>query len=222
VSTSEVAGQVALLLFGTANAFRHVDLEISFLATLLKFVRLQSLTEEETMALIQEPVHNKVPAVVAQKVYSETGGHPYLTQYILEELFKKTGGQVESATVEQVDAIINDFSTRGHMKRWFDRLEMLERNIYEHYLSKKRLNERELFAMGLMVEEENVRQLAEPSHIRDALDALLTGGFIRLVSQDIDAGREFELSGQMCARFYSDNYLVIRKNPFDQLDIFKS
>lgn len=74
------------------------------------------LTEEATMSLINEPTGNQLPVAVARIVAEYSGGHPFLTQYIMHFLCREG---LQQGNEESLGRIVDRFAhERDDFRQW--------------------------------------------------------------------------------------------------------
>jgi len=93
----KVQDHLGIKMAGSSDFYAKISEEGSPLRNILLKRLLPPLSEEETRVLIDEPTDGIVPAEVADEVVRQTGGHPFLTQYLMHYLWNSglTGADVE-------------------------------------------------------------------------------------------------------------------------------
>lgn len=114
ITNWEKGGRLALL----ATASREdLEMEIAdFGVTVMWFeiAPLRALREPEFQQLVREPIkepgHRLLPQI-ENRIWKETGGHPYLIQWIMYHLWQRHQGELSQTQDEDISAIIRQFHT---------------------------------------------------------------------------------------------------------------
>jgi nucleoside phosphorylase len=207
LSQPDFTGEVGLILAGTKKAFRAVESRDTSLARGLGRIMLQNLAREEALALIRPTAQDVVSAEVAERIWLETGGHPYLVQFIMRELVNQKRGEMASVERRDVRAILTELSGRRFLQTWYRNLDPLEVDIYGHFVWLHKLSKSELLDAELRLPGRgNVSagsRLANTWDVYDALDGLRSNGFI-VLPKEMSSEQVYELSGEFWARFYNE------------------
>lgn len=165
---------------------------------LISLVRMTALSESETRTLINLKSVSIMHADVEDRLVLETGGHPFLIQWFMENLFDECNGDLKLARIINIESLVNQFySERSECKRWFDKFNMLETEIYKHITNNER-SKNELANMGLRIIRDSRIESATGDEVSEALQNLFNSGFI---SQNISTMKYFA-SGQLLARYF--------------------
>lgn len=117
LSDSPVMDDIALVMVGATEMYLKV-LKVmkrdSPLKNILDKYKLLPLTHEATLALARKPNGERLPAVVAEAVWEQSGGQPCLTQFILHEIWDSRNGALEEATQDNVQAAVDTFDEITH------------------------------------------------------------------------------------------------------------
>ena len=107
-----------VVMAGSSHFLTDVKDSSSPLRNILTEYPLTALDLPSTRALITQPTANSLPRVVVNRVASQSGGHPFLTQFIMKKLWD---AGLENASVAQVDSIAADFDLeRNDFQHWVD------------------------------------------------------------------------------------------------------
>lgn len=89
------------------------------LMDVLEWRSLRCLSLSEARQLMEEPIHHEWPDSVVEKTYVETGGHPMLLQYVMQQVCGGMPGNAGDLT----DKAVQKFSSeRGwQFNEWWDR-----------------------------------------------------------------------------------------------------
>ena len=78
---------LSIIMAGASKFYREISSEGSPLHNVLEKRVLSTLDVEAALRLVAEPTQGKLSAGATQEVLTQTGGHPYLTQYIMHRLW---------------------------------------------------------------------------------------------------------------------------------------
>jgi hypothetical protein len=162
-----------------------------FFNVLSSILRLKPLTKEETFQLIQKPNEGRVAQDVAECVAIESGGHPFLVQYLMSRCLGLCQNDPAGLTCGHVqEAIEWFFDKRGDFEFWTSRFTAADDTVY-----------------ALIAECDREVQKAEViSKVGDwqvanhALSLLSHCGIIRETARN-----RFRYSGEMFRRWFSEN-----------------
>jgi hypothetical protein len=127
LSNSTIVDSLALVMAGSTAFHTQVAEKDSPLENILTRYSLNNLTHGETLALAREPNQGLFRADAAEEVWRQTGGHPCLVQFIMQELWR----DVAEATVENVQDIASTFPERlNHFESWRAALSPLAHAVY--------------------------------------------------------------------------------------------
>ncbi len=187
LSNSDIADSLALVMSGSTAFHTQVAEKDSPLENILTRYSLTNLTHEETLALSRAPNQDRLSQDVAEEIWTQTGGHACLAQFILYELWYI----MDQATVEDVQDIASEFSDQvDHFERWSDALGPLAHRVYG-WLSEQSESSRYT----------NIRQqfsTADGSELQRTLDMLTYHGLINI------AGRGRRTRYQIAGRMFCD------------------
>jgi hypothetical protein len=162
------------------------------LADILQWRNLHCLEFEDACDLMQQPVEREWPTSFLDLVYQETGGHPFLLQYVMQHVCN-TSNDTEELAKQAVRQAVNKFSKeRGwQFGEWWQRYctEMAQR-VY-HRLPDD----------GSTLP---LRALTLEFGSTEANEALEILQHVGLVAAD-DDGFAFRYTGEMFRRWYRDN-----------------
>ena len=86
--------------------------------------------KKQSFSLINNPTGGLVPSEVAQRVYREAGGQPFLLQYLMSMLCDR--GNLPELKVEDVlEACERFHRQRYDFDIWWEKLTAIDRKIYE-------------------------------------------------------------------------------------------
>jgi hypothetical protein len=201
--TSDLYGALRYLLIGrtTRSSFKvvmagshrfltQVRQEGSPLRNILTYHRLRVLDEGATHDLITRPPGGILLDEVVPAVAEQSGGHPFLTQYLMHHLWEQG---LERATPDTVRRIAAGFPhERGDFQDWADGLEDTGLRVYG------------VLAQGeTPLTEAQVRAALHPGplDLTQALEALCYHG---LVAPTAD-GTRYRIAGEMFRTWFAAN-----------------
>jgi hypothetical protein len=89
------------------------------LADILEWHRLRALSVEDASSLMQDPIDIKWSESFLERAYNETGGHPMLLQYIMQQV---CNGAPETAMTSLQQALLKfENSRRWQFNQWWSR-----------------------------------------------------------------------------------------------------
>lgn len=109
-----------VVMAGSHRFLTRVYLAGSPLENILQYHRLYAFDRPATEALIQQPTRQQTPPDVAEAVWAESGGHPFLVQYLMHTLCQR--GLAGSTAADVVDAAAEFLRSRSDFTRWLERL----------------------------------------------------------------------------------------------------
>lgn len=96
-----------LIMAGAYPFMAQVSKDGSPLHNIVKYFTLSNLSKDDTVDLIQKPTGLENSQTV-DEIYKSSGGHPFLTQFIMHHLFES----IDKATPDAVRTIAQDFCTQ--------------------------------------------------------------------------------------------------------------
>jgi hypothetical protein len=186
-----------------AGSYQEIDPNKpgSPLDNLLRMVDLHSFDVEQSLALINEPTQGKVPQEVARAVHVESGGHPFLLQFLMSELCEHTDWT--QLTIENVyNATLRFRWMRKDFERWWEKLSPTDKRVYEVFCQQRQASPDDLHRMMLNILAGGGRNvILNKPRILDSLRILRTMGLIR-EREDGELDAIYELAGQWYARWF--------------------
>lgn len=208
----------AMVFMGRYPFMTNLRDVVSPLVGLLEPIYLSSLSKASSLEIINWGLSAPCSENISERIITETGGHPLLLQWFMENLFNEYDGKLNHIHMESVEILINRFySERTECKRWFEKFTLLESQVYGH-LTNNVYSYMELSKMGLLdLNIEGKAELASEDQVMDALSNLWTSGFIvpTLNRKDVSTRKidpneiKYFASGQLMSRYYKNH---IEKN----------
>ncbi len=189
LSNSPIANNLALVMAGSTAFHTQVAEKDSPLENILTRYSLTGLTREETMDLACRPTRGHLSSDSAQEVWTQTGGHPCLVQFILHELWQ----DLPDVTPADVQDVAAHFGERtDHFERWYAALPPPAGSLYGW-----------LADQPGAVSYTDIRRAwldQDSSSVQRALDALSYHGLIQIIGR----GRrtQYAVSGSMFRDWY--------------------
>lgn len=105
INTSELRFFIALVITGFRELHDYAVVETEGMGSVLGnaayWTSLGVLTERECQQLITGPLHGPLSEQVAQAVYDQSGGHPFVTQYLMQQIWAPDLAQISEADVSK-------------------------------------------------------------------------------------------------------------------------
>jgi hypothetical protein len=198
---------LAYVIAGSHDELDSVRPAGSPLENILVLRRLHVFDEKQALALIQEPIKSQLAPEVAEQIYLESGGHPFLLQYIMYTLCEK--GSLGNLRVEDVYQTTKRFlNERRDFDSWWEMLGEVDRKVYEAFGGRSRRNSvSDLTRMMLSVPSQSGdarRVVIDRSMVTKALDVLGTTGLVRQV-----ADSTWERAGELFARWARNQFTLL-------------
>ena len=166
------------------------------LANVLTWKYLYLLNKEDTRRLVQEPTGMQFGSDVSETIWVETGGHPFLVQYLMHHLFEKAEEMGEKQAIEFAKSKFLEEHSITFRQWWFDHLEESERKIYRVLREKGKLSAAEITAV--------LRYRL--GAVKEYLRTLSYTGIVRK-----DEGEVFSTSGLMFDQWVEENDIIKEK-----------
>ena len=178
-----------VVLSGSHRFLSQVRQKGSPLRNVLKYHTLRVLDEQATRDLITHPTGGVLPEPVVQEVARQSGGHPFLTQYLMHYLWERG---LEQATIAAVCRIAAGFPhERGDFGAWMEGLGDSGRRVYDLLLRSE----------GPLSEGEIRTRLSSPlPDLPQALEALCYHGLI------VHEGDRYRVAGAMFRDWFRANF----------------
>jgi len=172
-----------------------------FLNVISAALRLGPLEEDAAFQLIQKPTGNRVPAEVANTVYAESGGHPFLIQYLMAQTLGMSKGDPSALTSAHVNRAIEwFFARRSDFEFWTGKFTPVDDAVYA------------LIARSTTEtpKSEVIRHTGDAPAANHSLALLAHCGLIRETARN-----RFRYSGEMFRRWFSENRMPLEGRTAD-------
>jgi hypothetical protein len=177
------------VMTGSHRFLTQVRQRGSPLRNVLAYHMLYALDKRATQALITRPSGDALPAEIVQAIAAQSGGHPFLTQYLMRHLWERG---LDGATQDAVREVAAAFPhERNDFVDWAMGLGEAGLEVY-----------RALVQAGEALSEKQVRAILRPplSNLPQALEGLCYHG---LIVRDTD-GR-YRVAGTMFRDWFAAN-----------------
>lgn len=117
-----------MAMAGSHRFLTAVNQDASPLQNILKYTVLYALSHDESRALITDPTKAALSADVVQEVLAQSGGHPFLTQYLMHHLWE---AGLESASPSKTKRLAKNFPLqRQDFQDWLETMGSSSQQIY--------------------------------------------------------------------------------------------
>jgi hypothetical protein len=150
------------------------------------------LSQAETEELVTRPTGIDGSSPLVSSIVFETGGHPFLAKYLMNQLFDEVDGELTRATAETLEAIVHRyFDERADFRRWALRFTDGDRRAYD------------LIASGSgATRDDLLRRLGDLQQTRRAIQVLIQTGVVR---EERPSSDRYIVGGDMFRRWFYDN-----------------
>ncbi|RLB37842.1 MAG: hypothetical protein DRH12_13775 [Deltaproteobacteria bacterium] len=187
-NTPGISEKLSVVVAGARTMQTLRDSPGSPLANVLTWRYLSLLNEADTKRMVHEPTAGRFSPEVGERVWSESGGHPFIIQFLMYHLceWERELG-VEQALEMAKNKLIEEHDILFR-QWWFDHIEEKEREVYR------------TLRRGRMTVEQIAKDLGyKESIIRELIKTLLYIGLVR---------REeglYAISGEIFDKWVQDN-----------------
>lgn len=180
-------------VFAGAHEMAILQYDIgSPLKDILEWRSLRCLDFEDACDLMQEPIEREWPETFLELVYKEAGGHPFLLQYIMQQVCSATNKEAQQSVAQAVNKFIKE--RRWQFSEWWERYcTPTAHKVYSR-----------LPDDGSTL---SLRILSREFGFNKANDALEILQHVGLVASE-DDGFAFRYNGEMFRRWYRD-YVIL-------------
>ncbi len=193
ISQSSLQRNVSMLIAGTLAIYSLYNVAGSpFLNVISGTKKLRLLTLDEASHLINMPTGGKLKPEITETIYAQTGGHPFLIQYIMKNLCDDLGDSLAGANRQNIEHIVDKF--------------LGERQDFSNWASKFKTNDKSAYALisgrGTPVRKvELVQAIGNAEAANDSLELLAHLGLIREIQRN-----QFENGGLMFKTWFSEHF----------------
>jgi hypothetical protein len=195
ISQTTAGERIAIVIAGTLAIRSLYQVAGSpFLNVIHGTKSLELLSRAETEELVGRPIGHQLDAPVVSSIFLETGGHPFLTQYLMKHLCSQHSGNLSAVSEEHVQSIVEKyFDERTDFQNWVTDFTDTERQAYR------------LIATGIQgaTRAELVRTLNDPKRVDDAIRMLIHIGVVR---EERPNNNRYLVGGNMFRRWFFERY----------------
>jgi hypothetical protein len=191
INTSHLKDYVILVITGFRELHDFALTEIegigSPLGSDVRWTCLGVLSKDELQALVSVPIDGKILPDAIEQVYSASGGHAWVAQYLMHESFRLTSEQI---TAEHIRQASNKFNEEVRVfDSWYGKFTELDRQVYRTVACTQG---------PLLVSEvqEKINNGIERGTIKDSLDFLSYAGVVAK-NEDAKNGDRYCVSVQL-------------------------
>ena len=155
---------------------------------------LELLSRSETEELVGRPTGHQLDPAVVNAIFFETGGHPFLVQYLMKYLCLQFGDELKRATERDMKAVVERyFDERTDFDTWVSTFTDVERKAYDMIASTPR---------GA-TKAEIVRAIGEPKKVNYAIKLLVHIGVVR---EEPPNSNTYQVGGDMFRRWFYETF----------------
>jgi hypothetical protein len=195
ISQTSAGERIAVVIAGTLAIRSLYEVAGSpFLNVIQGTKTLELLSRAETDELVGRPTGYLLDQSVVSAIFFETGGHPFLVQYLMKYLCLQFGENLNRATEKDLESII---------ERYFD-----ERTDFEAWVSEFGDAERQAYHLITTPPQgatraDLVRAIGEPKHANHAIKMLVHIGVVR---EERPNSNRYLVGGDMFRRWFYETY----------------
>ena len=172
INSSKLNLFVALIITGFRSLHEYAPVEDGIgspFGNAARWTRLSVLTKNECRDLTTMPLNGKVNEAVIEAVYEQSGGHPFVTQYLMEKVWKPNPVGIILADVAKAS---KQFKKEVRVfPSWKEKFTKFDRQVYRVLAQAKK-----------MLTLSEIRKLStdkpEPGDIQDSVEFLRYTGVI--------------------------------------------
>jgi hypothetical protein len=193
ISQSALQKNISMIIAGTLAIYSLYNVAGSpFLNVISGTKKLRLLDKNEAAELINMPTRAQLPALLTDKIFAQTGGHPFLIQYIMKNLCDDFGDSLAGATEADIDLIVEKFlQERQDFSNWASKFKSSDRTVYRLISARTEL----------VRKAELVAAVGDAEAANDSVDLLSHLGLIREPKRNF-----FENGGLMFRTWFSEQF----------------
>ena len=135
-NTPPLSRHIALVMAGTRGLSCLAEERGSPLENILDIKHLEVFDKNATISLIQKPTNKQIQQKLQEIIYKQTGGHPFLIQYVMKHLCE-LDISLKKLNLKHLEAIIKQFYyERKDFNNWTSNFNEIEHQIYSQLLKK--------------------------------------------------------------------------------------
>ncbi len=199
INTSNLKSYISLVLAGFRDFHESAMVEEkgigSRLGNAAYWSKLSVLNKNDYRALISKPINVKIDKILVENIYNESGGHPFVTQYIMHNIIDKILKQkVIDITSDVVIDVREDFHNEIEVfSSWLEKFIVIDRKVFFVLACSK-----EQVAISLI--QKQLKNEYSPGEVKDSLDFLSYTGVV--AHQE----NKYETAGNLFKDWFLDRY----------------
>ena len=196
ISQTSVGDRIAVVIAGTLAIRSLYEVAGSpFLNVIQGTKTLDLLSRGETEELVGRPTGYRLHPPLVRSIFFETGGHPFLVQYLMKHLCAQYGEALEKATERDLNVVVERyFDERTDFDAWVSDFTDTEQRIYDVIVSSPDGSTR----------AEMVRALGDPKQVNYAIKMLVHIGVIR---EERSNSNRYIVGGDMFRRWFYETFV---------------
>jgi hypothetical protein len=195
ISQTSAGERIAIVIAGTLAIRALYDVAGSpFLNVIQGTKTLDLLSRSETEELVGRPTGYRLPMPVVRSIFFETGGHPFLVQYLMRYLCAHFGDELERVTEQDLRNVVERyFDERTDFDNWVSNFSDVERHAYYAIASRPEGTTR----------AELVKSLGDPKQVNHAIKMLVHIGVVR---EEHPNSNRYLVGGDMFRRWFYETF----------------
>jgi hypothetical protein len=197
ISQTTAGERIAIIIAGTLAIRSLYEVAGSpFLNVIQGTKTLDLLSRAETEELVGRPTAFSVDSALVGSIFFETGGHPFLTQYLMRHLCDEFRSDLRKATESAVQEIVaRYFDERTDFETWVSEFTDTEKRAYHLIASKQAGASR----------SDLVQAIGDPKQANHAIRLLVHIGVVR---EERPNSNRYLVGGDMFRRWFYDTFDV--------------
>jgi hypothetical protein len=195
ISQTTAGERIAIVIAGTLAIRSLYEVAGSpFLNVIQGTKTLDLLSRSETEELVGRPTGYRLDTSVVSAIFFETGGHPFLVQYLMKYLCLQFGEDLSRATEKDLLSVVERyFDERTDFDTWVSDFADAERQAY-HLIAST--------AQGA-TRSELVKAIGDPKQVNHAIKMLVHIGVVR---EERPNSNRYLVGGDMFRRWFYDTF----------------
>ena len=197
ISQTTAGERIAIVIAGTLAIRSLYEVAGSpFLNVIQGTKTLELLSRAETEELIGRPTNNQLDPSLVSQIFFETGGHPFLTQYLMKGLCLRFDDRLNAATESDLQTLVEAyFRERTDFDNWVADFADNERRTYWLIAESKQA----------VTRAELIREIGDPMKVSHAIRMLIHIGVVR---EERPNSNRYLVGGDMFRRWFFENYPI--------------
>jgi hypothetical protein len=202
ISQTSAGERIAVIIAGTLAIRSLYEVAGSpFLNVIQGTKTLDLLSRAETEELVGRPTGYRLDPALVRSIFFETGGHPFLVQYLMKHLHDQFEAGLDKATERDLDVIVERyFDERTDFETWVHDFTDAEQRIYDIVVKNREGATR----------AEMVRALGDPKQVNYAIKMLVHIGVVR---EERPNSNRYVVGGDMFRRWFYETFVPSKSGP---------